>query len=72
MEFLKRHYEKVLLSLVLLGLATVAAMLPLKIRKEREELESKRKGFVKLSICELQPMVELQALFQLCTAIVIA
>jgi hypothetical protein len=31
MEFLKSHYEKVLLSAVLLGLAVVAAMLPLKV-----------------------------------------
>lgn len=32
MEFLKNHYEKVLLSVVLLGLAIAAAMLPMKAR----------------------------------------
>lgn len=55
MEFLKRHYEKVLLSLVLLGLAAAAAMLPLKIKKEREDLASKRKGIVK-KVKEFKPL----------------
>jgi len=38
-EFLKKHYEKIILSVVLLGLAGVAATLPLKVKqgKEREE-----------------------------------
>jgi hypothetical protein len=31
MEFLKNHYEKVLLSLILLGLAVAAALLPMKV-----------------------------------------
>lgn len=32
MEFLKNHYEKVLLSVILLGLAVAVAMLPMKAR----------------------------------------
>ena len=34
MEFLKNHYEKVLLSLVLLGLAVVAALLPSRVQED--------------------------------------
>ena len=36
MEFLKKHYEKVILGVVLLGLAAVAAWLPIKISSENE------------------------------------
>lgn len=32
MDFLKRHYEKILLSVVLLGLAVAAAIIPMRIR----------------------------------------
>jgi len=39
MEFLKKHYEKILLSLVLLCLAVAAAWLPTKIRQEKEDLQ---------------------------------
>src|SRR4051812_1423954 len=39
MEFLKKHYEKILLSAVLLCLAVAAAWLPVKIRQEKEELQ---------------------------------
>jgi len=39
MEFLKRHYEKILLSVVLLCLAIAAAWLPIKIRQEKEDLQ---------------------------------
>ena len=31
MEFLKKHYEKLILSIVLLGLAAVAVTLPMKV-----------------------------------------
>lgn len=37
MEFLKKHYEKILLSVVLLCLAGTAAWFPIKIGKEKEE-----------------------------------
>jgi hypothetical protein len=39
MDFLKKHYEKILLSVVLLCLAIAAAWLPTKIRQGKEELQ---------------------------------
>jgi hypothetical protein len=39
MQFIKKHYEKVLLSIVLLGLALAAAWLPWQVAHERERLE---------------------------------
>ena len=36
MDFLKKHYEKVLLGVVLVGLAVGAALLPWMISKERD------------------------------------
>lgn len=38
MEFLKKHYEKILLSLVLLGLALAAAALPFALMREKQKL----------------------------------
>ncbi|MCF7668913.1 MAG: hypothetical protein K9N48_03950 [Verrucomicrobia bacterium] len=40
MEFLKNHYEKIILSAVLLGLAIAASMLPFKLNAMKEELDS--------------------------------
>jgi hypothetical protein len=42
MDFLKKHYEKVLLGVVLIGLALAAAFLPMKIASERQKLEDLR------------------------------
>lgn len=39
MEFLKKHYEKILLSVVLLCLAGTAAWFPIKIGKEKDEAQ---------------------------------
>ena len=39
MEFLKNHYEKILLSIVLLGLAVAAALLPMKVAKITKEVD---------------------------------
>ncbi|MDA1277469.1 MAG: hypothetical protein O2960_26000 [Verrucomicrobia bacterium] len=39
MDFIKKHYEKIFLSIVLLGLAGAAAALPLKVSSVREYLE---------------------------------
>jgi hypothetical protein len=44
MQFLKKHYEKVLLSIVLLGLAGAAAALPWQISHERDRLEEIRRN----------------------------
>lgn len=40
MEFLKKHYEKIILSVVLLCLAVAAAWLPSKIGQVRQELQA--------------------------------
>jgi hypothetical protein len=42
MDFLKKHYEKVLLGIVLVGLAVGTAFLPIMIATERESLEEAR------------------------------
>jgi|ERR1043166_5548488 hypothetical protein len=40
MEFLKKHYEKLILSIVLLGLAVAAALLPFALKKAQEDLQA--------------------------------
>jgi hypothetical protein len=45
MDFLKKHYEKVLLGLVLLGLAVAVAFLPFKIASEKQKLDDLRQQF---------------------------
>ncbi len=40
MQFLKKHYEKVLLSIVLLGLAAAAAALPYMVSQARAQIDS--------------------------------
>ncbi len=42
MDFLKKHYEKLILGVVLLGLAGAAAFLPIKINSEKTDLENKK------------------------------
>jgi len=46
MEFLKKHYEKILLSVVLLGLAVAAAWLPIKVSSVREALQAATTGYI--------------------------
>jgi len=46
MDFLKKHYEKVLLGVVLLGLAVAAAFLPFKIASEKQALEDMRNTLI--------------------------
>ncbi len=46
MEFLKKHYEKVLLSLVLVGLTVAAAWLPIKVSSVRQALQDATSGYV--------------------------
>jgi len=45
MEFLKKHYEKVLLGVVLLGLVVAVAFLPFKIASEKQALEDMRNQY---------------------------
>src|SRR5262245_7011776 len=42
MDFLKKNYEKVLLSVVLLGLVVAVGYLPFKISSEKDKLEAMR------------------------------
>jgi hypothetical protein len=44
MDFLKKHYEKVILSVVLLGLAVAAALLPLRIQSNQEKIDRANSG----------------------------
>ncbi len=46
MDFLKKHYEKVLLGVVLLGLAVAVAFLPLKIANEKQTLLNMRQQLI--------------------------
>ena len=46
MDFLKKHYEKVLLGVVLLGLAVAVAFLPFKIASEKQKLEDMRSRLI--------------------------
>ena len=46
MEFLKKHYEKIILSVVLLGLAVVAAYLPIKVNQEKESENTRKQSLI--------------------------
>jgi hypothetical protein len=46
MEFLKKHYEKLILSVVLLGLAAVAATLPMKVNQEKQKEEERKNSLI--------------------------
>ena len=46
MDFLKKHYEKVLLGVVLLGLAVAVVFLLLKIPSEKQKLEDMRNSLI--------------------------
>jgi hypothetical protein len=56
MEFLKKHYEKIILSVVLLGLAAVAAGLPLKVNKEKENEEARKQSLLSPTIKKYPPV----------------
>jgi|SRR5207249_4607016 len=42
MDFLKKHYEKIILGIVLVGLAAAVAFIPFKVASERKDLEEQR------------------------------
>lgn len=56
MDFIKKHWEKVLLGVVLVGLAVAVALLPLKIASERNDLEAKRGEILNPRIKPLPPL----------------
>src|SRR5436189_1438841 len=50
MDFLKKHYEKLILGVVLVGLVVAAGFIPFKIASERKELEEKREALIPRSV----------------------
>lgn len=56
MDFIKKHYEKVLLGLVLLGLAVAMVFLPFKIQSERQKLDELR---VNLTHPKVKPLTNI-------------
>ena len=56
MEFLKNNYEKVILSLVLLGLAVAAALLPIWVSNEKRALEEGENRIITTPPKELKPL----------------
>ena len=56
MEFLKKHYEKLILSVVLLGLAVVAATLPMQVNKERESEENRKNSLIGAPVTKFPPV----------------
>jgi hypothetical protein len=56
MEFLKKHYEKIILSVVLLGLAVVAAYLPIQVNQEKEKEQARKDQLINPRIEPLKPV----------------
>src|SRR6188508_3029863 len=56
MQFLKTHYEKIVLSIVLLGLAAAAAFMPMRVSQEREKEEERQTILLPRTVKPLQPI----------------
>src|SRR4051812_9121359 len=56
MDFLKKHYEKLILSVVLLGLAAVAAWLPIKVKQEKEKEEERKASLIGAAVKPYPPI----------------
>ena len=56
MQFLKAHYEKIILSIVLLGLAAAAALMPVKVSQERQKEEERQVVLIKKEAKPLAPL----------------
>ncbi len=56
MEFIKKHYEKVVLGLVILGLAASAALLPFIISGKKDRLREFREKLTNPKVKELDPL----------------
>jgi hypothetical protein len=61
MDFLKKHYEKLILGLVLLGLGVAVAFLPFKISSERKTLEDLTQTIIKRPV---KPLTNLDLTIQ--------
>src|SRR6478672_4093561 len=56
MRFVKAHYEKVILSIVLLGLAALAALMPVRVAQERERQAQREGEITNPKVKEYQPL----------------
>ncbi len=50
MDFVKKHYEKIILGIVLVGLAVAVAFIPFKVSNEKKELDDKRISLIPRSV----------------------
>jgi len=50
MDFVKKHYEKIILGIVLVGLAVAVAFIPFKVASEKKELDEKRLSLIPRSV----------------------
>jgi hypothetical protein len=50
MDFLKKHYEKLILGVVLVGLIAAAGFIPFKVASEKTELDEKRDSLIPKSV----------------------
>ena len=56
MQFLKAHYEKIILSVVLLGLMVAAALMPMKVSAERENEENRKNVLLPKAVKPMTPI----------------
>jgi len=56
MRFVKAHYEKVILRIVLLGLAALAALMPVRVAQERERQAQREGEITNPKVKEYQPL----------------
>ena len=62
LDFIKAHYEKVILSVVLIGLAAAAALMPMKVSAEQQKEEERRAMTVRAKVKPMEPIVLTNAL----------
>lgn len=56
MQFLKAHYEKIILSIVLIGLAAAAALMPLKVSQERAAAAQREQVLLPKDVKPMSPI----------------
>ena len=57
MDFVKKHYEKIILGIVLVGLAVAVAFIPFKVSNEKKDLDEKRINLIPRSV---KPLTNLE------------
>lgn len=62
LDFIKAHYEKVILSVVLIGLAAAAALMPVKVSEEQQKEADRRDQALRPVVKPLEPVVLTNAL----------